>query len=45
MQGRTGHERQVVEGGVPVFADAGVEFGQWGGAVDEQDGVGGGDGG
>lgn len=42
-QGGAGHERQVIEGGVQAFAGAGVEFSQWGGAVDEQDRLSGGD--
>jgi len=38
-----GHEVEVFEDGVETFADAVVEFAQWGVAVDEQDGVVGGE--
>ena len=42
-QGGAGHERQVIKGSVQAFTGAGVEFSEWGSAVDEQDGLGGGD--
>lgn len=38
-QAGTGHEVQVFEDGIEAFADAVMEFAQWGVAVDEQDGV------
>ena len=34
-----GHEVEVFEDGAEAFADAVVEFAEWGVAVDEQDGV------
>ena len=42
-QGSAGHETQVIERGMQALAGAGVEFGQWDGFIDEQDGLGGGD--
>jgi len=38
-----GHEVEVLEDGAEALADAVVEFAQWGVAVDEQDGVVGGE--
>jgi hypothetical protein len=42
-QAGAGHEVQVFEDGAEAFADAVVEFLEWGVAVDEQDGVVGGE--
>ncbi len=36
------HQGQVIERGVQAFAGTGVEFGEWGVGVDQQDGMGGG---